>query len=130
MQENGLQTNNTINNVNSSWHEMARGALTKPLLKRKYFLKNRFVHSREDRVDEAHRCNRYPWRMIHGKSTKSDTLLPVNMKLQKYNMSIFVDGWILDSAATPAHEKLGFFFNINKNIVAIIRGSPKLTICF
>lgn len=125
MQMSRLQAYNTINNATMSGREIEAEVLTKAALKLKECQKNWDSEDREERLNEALKFNQRVWSIFQGELAREDHPLPKKLRLNVLRLSAFIDRRILETMANPAPEKLGIVIDINNNIAAGLRGSPK-----
>ena len=122
---NKLQAYTTINTVTTSGRELEAAVLTKAALKLKDCQKKWEAHDGKERLDEALKFNQRIWSIFQGELANEENPLPKNVRLNLLRLSAFVDRRIFETLAAPAPEKLDAIININSNIAAGLRGSPK-----
>ncbi len=122
---NPLQAYNAINNMTGSGREIEAAVLTKAALKLKDCQNNWDGDDRKERLREALRFNQRIWSIFQGELAREDNPLPKKVRLDVLRLSAFIDRRILETLAAPAAEKLEAIININNNIAAGLRGSPK-----
>ncbi len=76
------------------------------------------------KLDSALKFNQYIWSIFQTEIIKEDNALPVELKRDILNLSIFIDKRIFEITAYPSPEKLTAIININLNIASGLRGSP------
>lgn len=77
-----------------------------------------------ERLDGALVFNQKIWTIFQEELLKDDNPLPVKIRENILNLSIFIDKTIVDVMAHPAPEKLKIIIDINMNLAAGLRGSP------
>jgi flagellar biosynthesis activator protein FlaF len=76
-----------------------------------------------ERLDNALRLNQRIWTIIQSELTGDDNPLPIQVRNDILNLSLFVDKRIIEIMAVPAPEKLDIIIRININIAEGLRGS-------
>jgi flagellar biosynthesis activator protein FlaF len=77
-----------------------------------------------ERLDNALRVNQKIWTIIQAELASDDNPLPIQMRNDILNLSLFIDKRIIETMAEPAPEKLDAIIRINLNIAEGLRGSP------
>ncbi len=78
---------------------------------------------RAQRLDGALTFNQKIWTIFQEELLKDDNPLPVKVRENILNLSVFIDKTIIDIMAHPAPEKLKIIIDINMNLAAGLRGS-------
>jgi flagellar protein FlaF len=68
-------------------------------------------------------CQRV-WTFFQGTILNEDNPLPIEIRQNILNLSLFVDKRIFDAMAFPSKEKLEILIKINLNLASGLRGSP------
>jgi flagellar protein FlaF len=74
-------------------------------------------------VFEALRNNQHLWTVFQSELTKEDNPLPLNIKEDLINLSLFVDKRTFELMAELDPEKVKILIDINMNIAAGLQGS-------
>jgi flagellar protein FlaF len=77
------------------------------------------------KLEEALKFNQLIWSIFQGELTKADNQLPKRLREDILSLAAFIDKRIFDIMAYPSPEKLTSIININLNIAAGLRESPK-----
>lgn len=75
-----------------------------------------------ERLDNALRLNQKIWTIIQSELARDDNPLPIQVRTDILNLSLFVDKRIIEIMAAPAAEKLDAIIRININIAEGLRG--------
>lgn len=76
------------------------------------------------RLDEALRFNQRIWTIFQDEMIREDNPLPVEIRQNILNLSLFIDKRIIEIMREPDPEKLKILIDINLNIAQGLRGSP------
>lgn len=76
------------------------------------------------RLAEALRFNQHLWTFFQAELTKEENPLPVELKQNILNLSLFIDKRTFETLASPSPEKLNILININLNLAAGLRENP------
>ncbi|MCX8069900.1 MAG: flagellar biosynthesis regulator FlaF [Thermodesulfovibrionales bacterium] len=79
---------------------------------------------RETKLREALNYNQSIWSIFQAELSKPDNSLPLEIRQNILNLSIFVDKKIIEALADPSKEKLNPIIRINANIAAGLLGIP------
>jgi flagellar protein FlaF len=80
-----------------------------------------------ERLGEALRFNQKIWTIFQSELADKDNPLPLQLKTDILNLSLFIDKRIFEVMAIPSPEKLDAIININLNIAEGLRGSGSKT---
>jgi len=75
------------------------------------------------RLDEALRFNQRIWTIFQDEMIREDNPLPVEIRQNILNLSLFIDKRIIEVMREPDPEKLNILIGINLNIAQGLRGS-------
>lgn len=115
---------NTQNATALSGRDVEAAALTRCALMLAACLNNWHVVGRDKHLNEALRNNQIVWSILQSELIKSDNPLPVEIRNNLLNLSVFIDKRILEVMAHPDPEKIKILVDINLNLAAGLRGSP------
>lgn len=76
-----------------------------------------------ERLDYALRTNQKIWTIIQTAVSSDDSPLPIEVRNNILNLSLFVDKRIIEIMAAPTREKLDVIIRVNVNIAEGLRGS-------
>ncbi len=79
---------------------------------------------RAERLERALRYNQSVWTVLQTEIAKPENPLPLEMKNNLLNLSLFIDKKTFEALADPAPEKLTPLMSINANIAAGLLGIP------
>jgi flagellar biosynthesis activator protein FlaF len=119
-----LDAYRTAQNTNVSGRDIEAAALTRCALMLVDCQKNWTVPDRDETLSDALRKNQVVWSILQSELIKDDNPLPIEMRNNLLNLSVFVDKRIIDVMADPTPEKLKILIDINLNLAAGLRGSP------
>lgn len=77
-----------------------------------------------ERLERALRYNQTIWSVLQAEISKPENPLPLEMKNNLLNLSLFIDKKIFEALADPAPDKLTPIMSINANIAAGLLGIP------
>jgi flagellar biosynthesis activator protein FlaF len=109
----------------STAREVEAAVLTKAALKLKTCQANWSAIDRDQVLREALGFNQQIWNIFQGELLKSENPLPRQVREDILNLSAFIDKRALEVMAFPAPEKLTALIDINLNLAAGLRGSPR-----
>jgi flagellar biosynthesis activator protein FlaF len=75
----------------------------------------------EQHLNDALRLNQKIWTIIQSELADESNPLPLNIRQDILNLSIFVDKRIIEVMSYPEPEKLDMIININLNLAAGLR---------
>ncbi len=76
-----------------------------------------------ERLNNALRLNQKIWTIIQSELARDDNPLPLQVRTDILNLSLFIDKRIIEIMAAPAAEKLDAIIKIDINIAEGLRGS-------
>ena len=82
-------------------------------------------NSSKNKLDEALKYNQMVWSLFQSELVKKENPLPKNVKQDLLNLSLFIDKRIFEIMAYPEPAKLTVLIEINRNIAAGLRTTPK-----
>ncbi len=80
--------------------------------------------SHDRRLDEALKFNRKIWTIFQDQLARDDNPLPVEIRKNILQLSLFMDNRAIEVMAYPEQDKLKIMIDINLNLAAGLRGSP------
>jgi len=80
---------------------------------------------REQKLDESIKFNQLIWSIFQSELAAEDNPLPKEIRANLLKLSAFIDKRSLETIAYPAVEKLKILIDINRNIAAGLRETPK-----
>ena len=78
----------------------------------------------DKRLDEALAFNQKVWTFFQGELTQPDNPLPLELRSNILNLSVFIDKTIFDIMAYPEPEKLTPVIEIDMNLAAGLLAKP------
>lgn len=107
-----------------SGRELEASVLTRAGLVLKSVKENWDAPDRNDKLLEAIKFNQKVWSFFQAELSDPENPLPVNIKQDILNLSIFIDKRLFEIMAFPDQEKLSIVIDINFNIAAGLRSAP------
>ena len=77
------------------------------------------------KLDEALKYNQMIWTFFQGELAKPDNPLPLKLRENLLNLSVFIDKRSFETMAFPEKEKLNILISINRNIAAGLEKIPE-----
>ena len=114
-----------VSTVTRSGREVEAAVLTKAAIKLKDCQDNWDAPDRDHRLNEALQYNLRIWSIFQSELSREDHELPKKLRLDILRLAAFIDRRIFETMAFPAREKLNIVIDINHNLAAGLRGSPK-----
>jgi flagellar protein FlaF len=124
-QAQSLKAYENVSNATRSGREIEAAVLTKAAIKLKECQDNWDAPDREYKLDEALKYNQRIWSIFQSELSRDDHEMPKKLRFDILRLAAFIDRRIFESMAFPAPEKLDIVININNNLAAGLRGSPK-----
>lgn len=121
MQRSGIDAYTTVDKTTSSGRELEASVLMKAALLLKGCKDNWGQPGNEQNLRDALRMNQRVWTFFQVELTHPDNPLPLEIKKNLLNLSVFIDKRTFDITAYPEAEKLDAIININMNIAAGLR---------
>lgn len=118
MSTNPYNTYQNINKENMSPRELEASILTKAGAMLKRCQENWTDAVRDMKLDDALKFNQKVWSFFQAELTDPENPLPLELKSNILNLSIFIDKSIYDIMAYPEPEKLTTIIDINLNLAA------------
>ena len=126
MHTNALNAYQQIEKTTISGRETEARVLTKAAVLLKYCRDNWDAPDRRQKMDEALTYNQRIWSLIQGDLLDENNPLPKNIRENILSLSVLIDKRIFNVMAYPAPEKLNIIIDINLNLAAGLRGSPRI----
>ncbi len=126
MHTNALNAYQQIEKTTISGRETEARVLTKAAVLLKYCRDNWDAPDRRQKMDEALTYNHRIWSLIQGDLLDENNPLPKNIRENILSLSVLIDKRIFNVMAYPAPEKLNIIIDINLNLAAGLRGSPRI----
>ncbi len=108
-----------------SGREVEAAVLTKAADKLEECQRNWNAPDREQKLDESIKFNQLIWSIFQSELAAEDNPLPQEIRANLLRLSAFIDKRSLETIAYPAAEKLKILIDINRNIAAGLRETPK-----
>ncbi|MGD2023775.1 MAG: flagellar biosynthesis regulator FlaF [Desulfobacterales bacterium] len=124
-QAQSLKAYENVSNATRSGREIEAAVLTKAAIKLKECQDNWDAPDREYKLDEALKYNQRIWSIFQSELSRDDHEMPKKLRFDILRLAAFIDRRIFETMAFPAPEKLDIVININNNLAAGLRGSPK-----
>lgn len=110
---------------NLSGRELEASVLTRAGLMLKQVQENWDANDRDAKLLEAIKFNQKVWSFFQAELSDPENPLPINLRQDILNLSIFVDKRLFEVMAFPEKEKLDIVVDINFNIAAGLRTKPE-----
>ncbi len=123
---NALSNYQQIEKTTLSGRETEARVLTKAAVMLKYCRDHWDAPDRRQKLDEALTYNQRIWSLIQGDLLDENNPLPKNIRENILSLSVVIDKRIFNVMAYPAPEKLNIIIDINLNLAAGLRGSPRV----
>ena len=120
-----LETYRQIQKTTMSGRELEAEVLINAALLLKDCQKKWDDKDRDTKLDKALKYNQRIWSIFQGELAKPENPLPKKMKEDILSLSLFIDKRIFDIMSYPEPKKLDIIININLNLAAGLRSSPK-----
>jgi flagellar protein FlaF len=120
-----LDVYRNVQKTTMSDREIEASVLMKAASKLKYCQDNWDAADRSEKLDEALKFNQLLWSIFQAELSKDDNPMPRQIRQDILSLSVFIDKRILETMAYPSPEKLTVIMNINNNIAAGLKGSPR-----
>lgn len=125
MYANAVGAYETISKMTMSGREIEATVLTKAARKLKACQEHWDTAHRDDMLEEALKFNQRIWSIFQSELSHEDNPLPKKLRLDIIRLSSFIDKRIFETMAEPSPEKLSIIIDINDNLAAGLRSSPK-----
>lgn len=125
MYQNSLNSYNQIQKESLSGRELEASVLTRAGLMLKGVQDNWDAPDRDDKLLEAIKFNQKVWSLFQAELSDPDNPLPLNLKQDILNLSLFIDKRLFEVLAYPEAAKLSIVVDINFNIAAGLRSQPE-----
>ncbi|MEN8780206.1 MAG: flagellar biosynthesis regulator FlaF [Desulfobacterales bacterium] len=125
MYANAVGAYETVSKMTMSGRETEAAVLTKAARKLKACQEHWDTAQRVDMLEEALKFNQRIWSIFQSELSHEDNPLPKKLRLDIIRLSSFIDKRIFETMAEPSPEKLSIIIDINNNLAAGLRNSPK-----
>ena len=125
MYQTALKAYDTVNKSTMSGRDVEAEVLTKAALKLKERQNNWTRNGHDANLDAALKYNQRVWCIFQTELENHANPLPTSLKVALLRLVAFIDKRTLETIAYPTPEKLTIIININHNIAAGLRTSPK-----
>ena len=125
MQTQPLRSYEHVEKTTHSGREIEAAVLTKAARKLKACQDSWDAPDRDHVLDEALKYNQRIWSIFQSELSREDHELPKKLRLDILRLAAFIDRRIFEILAYPSPEKLAIVIDINNNLAAGLRGSPK-----
>lgn len=121
MQQNPVNAYTAIQKENMSGRELEASVLSRAGLMLKGVKDNWGAPDRDQKLLEAVKFNQKVWSFFQAELSDPENPLPVNLREDILNLSIFIDKRLFEVMAFPDPEKLAIVIDIDFNIAAGLR---------
>lgn len=125
MYQNPIEAYTSIQKDSLSGRELEASVLTRAGLMLKTVQENWDAADRNEKLLEAVKFNQKVWSFFQAELSDPENPLPINLKQDILNLSIFIDKRLFEIMAFPDVEKLSIVIDINFNIAAGLRSNPE-----
>jgi len=125
MHSNALSAYETVSKMTMSGREIEAAVLTKAARKLKNCQENWGQENQEKQLDEALKYNQRIWSIFQDELMREDNPLPKKLRFNILRLSTFIDRRIFETMAEPSSTKLNIIIDINNNLAAALRTTPK-----
>ncbi len=125
MLQNPADAYTTMQKENLSGRELEASVLTRAGLMLKQVQENWDASDRDAKLLEAIKFNQKVWSFFQAELSDPENPLPLNLRQDILNLSIFVDKRLFEVMALPEKEKLDIVVDIDFNIAAGLRTKPE-----
>jgi flagellar biosynthesis activator protein FlaF len=121
MHQNPIEAYTTMQKESLSGRELEASVLTKAGIMLKQVQDSWESPDRDQRLLEAIKFNQKVWSFFQAELSDPENPLPVNLRQDILNLSLFVDKRLFEVMASPDKEKLTIVVEIDFNIAAGLR---------
>lgn len=125
MHQNPANAYTTIQKESLSGRELEASVLTRAGLMLKQVQENWSAPERNEKLLEAIKFNQKVWSFFQAELSDPENPLPVKLREDILNLSIFVDKRLFEVLASPDKEKLNIVVDIDFNIAAGLRAKAE-----
>ncbi len=125
MSTNPYKTYENMNKESMSPRELEAYVLTKAGVMLKRCQENWSAADRDAKLLEAIKYNQTVWSLFQGELTRSDHPMPLQLREDILNLSLFIDKSCIEAMEYPEVEKLTPIIDINLNLAAGLRAKPE-----
>lgn len=124
MSQTAINSYTSMQKETLSGRELEASVLTRAGLMLKQVQENWFAPDRNEKLLEAIKFNQKVWSFFQAELSDPENPLPVNLRQDILNLSIFVDKRLFEVMANPDKDKLSIVVDIDFNIAAGLRTNP------
>lgn len=121
MLQNPIDAYTSIQKDTLSGRELEASVLTRAGLMMKSVKENWDAPDRNEKLLEAVKFNQKVWSFFQAELSDPENPLPINLKQDILNLSIFIDKRLFEIMAVPEPDKLSIVVDINFSIAAGLR---------
>ena len=121
MYQNPVDAYSNMQKETLSGRELEASVLTRAGLMLKQVQDNWNSPDRNDKLLEAVKFNQKVWSFFQAELSDPENPLPLNLRQDILNLSIFIDKRLFEAMACPDSDKLSIIIDINFNIAAGLR---------
>jgi flagellar protein FlaF len=125
MHQNPANAYTTIQKETLSGRELEASVLTRAGLMLKQVQENWSVPDRNEKLLEAIKFNQKVWSFFQAELSDPENPLPLKLREDILNLSIFVDKRLFEVMANPDKDKLNIVVDIDFNIAAGLRAKAE-----
>jgi flagellar protein FlaF len=125
MHQNPANAYTTIQKESLSGRELEASVLTRAGLMLKQVQENWSAPERNEKLLEAIKFNQKVWSFFQAELSDPENPLPVKLREDILNLSIFVDKRLFEVLANPDKDKLNIVVDIDFNIAAGLRAKAE-----
>jgi len=125
MHQNPANAYTTIQKETLSGRELEASVLTRAGLMLKQVQENWSVPDRNEKLLEAIKFNQKVWSFFQAELSDPENPLPLKLREDILNLSIFVDKRLFEVLANPDKDKLNIVVDIDFNIAAGLRAKSE-----
>jgi flagellar protein FlaF len=124
MPQNSVNAYTAIQKESLTGRELEASVLSRAGLMLKSVKDNWDAPDRDQKLLEAVKFNQKVWSFFQAELSDPDNPLPVNLREDILNLSIFIDKRLFEVLAFPDPEKLSIVIDIDFNIASGLRTNP------
>lgn len=124
MHQNPANAYTTMQKENLSGRELEASVLTRAGIMLKQVQDNWDAQDRDAKLLEAIKFNQKVWSFFQAELSDPENQLPVNLRQDILNLSLFVDKRLFEVMASPDKDKLQIVIDIDFNLAAGLRTTP------
>jgi flagellar protein FlaF len=108
-----------------SGRELEASVLIRAAARLKGCQDNWMAGDRDEKLRDALELTQKVWSVFQAELARPDHPLPVNLRQDILQLSLFIDKRIFEMMAFPSPDKLTAIIEINRSVAAGLRGSPE-----